>query len=204
MKKKRRQRTEPVPESSALMLAVAGKATGNAALLAATWPEPHWPRWLSDDCVTLEHAAALSINKEPGQDRAVVEAGDACAVHWVIPSHTFPEARRRLTMLREHFPASGFRLADLAAFASERGWSVPQQISRLFVPTADSAVVRQADRYQACIDAGLRMPDNDYAHLPVGVGALAVRLGVTRPTFTADVKAHIARMAEQQRKTAGR
>ncbi len=53
---------------------------------------------------------------------------------------------------------------------------------------------RQERRYQMCIDAGLKMPDNDYATLPRGVGELAKREGITRPAFTEDVKKHINRL----------
>jgi hypothetical protein len=48
------------------------------------------------------------------------------------------------------------------------------------------------------------MPDNDYARLPVGVGEVAARLGISRPSLAADVKAHIARLVEQRQKAAGR
>ncbi len=202
--KKGRLPPEADPKPSALGVAVAGKAAGDAAMIAATWPEPNWSHWLAADHVTLEEAAALTINKEPGQDRAFVEAGKASAVRWVIPSHTFPEAYRRLTILRERFPASGVRLSELAAYALEKRWFVPEQISRLFVPTTDTTETRQAARYQACIDAGLALPNNDYARLPVGVGEVAARLGISRPSLAADVKAHIARLVEQKRKTAGR
>ncbi len=52
---------------------------------------------------------------------------------------------------------------------------------------------RQARRYQACIDAGLTMPSDDYSHLPRGIGALAKAEGIKRQSFAEDVKAHINR-----------
>lgn len=54
---------------------------------------------------------------------------------------------------------------------------------------------RQAARYQACVSAGLVMPDNDYAHLPAGIGTVAKRLGITRQALAKDLKAHINRLA---------
>ena len=60
--------------------------------------------------------------------------------------------------------------------------------------TQETTEQRQARRYQMCIDAGLRMPDNSYATLPRGIGALAKREGISRPYFSADVKAHIGRV----------
>jgi hypothetical protein len=54
---------------------------------------------------------------------------------------------------------------------------------------------RQERRYQMCIEAGLKMPDNDYAPLPRGIGDLARREGITRQSFAEDVKAHIRRLS---------
>lgn len=53
---------------------------------------------------------------------------------------------------------------------------------------------RQERRYQMCLDANLKMPPNDYARLPRGIGALAKKEGITRQAFSEDVKAHIRRL----------
>ena len=58
----------------------------------------------------------------------------------------------------------------------------------------ESKEQRQARFYQTCIDAGLKMPNDTYGHLPRGVGALAKRAGISRQAFSEDVKAHIGRM----------
>lgn len=58
----------------------------------------------------------------------------------------------------------------------------------------ESTEQRQARRYQACIDAGLVMPSDDYSHLPRGIGKVAKDEGITRPAFAEDVKAHIRRL----------
>ena len=53
---------------------------------------------------------------------------------------------------------------------------------------------RQARRYQACIDAGLKMPSDDYSYLPRGIGRVAKNAGISRQAFSDDVKAHIRRI----------
>lgn len=53
---------------------------------------------------------------------------------------------------------------------------------------------RQARRYQMCVDAGLKMPVDDYAPLPRGIGKLADQEGIARQSFSEDVKAHIRRL----------
>lgn len=58
----------------------------------------------------------------------------------------------------------------------------------------ESQKQRQARRYQACIDAGLTMPTDDYSHLPTGIGKLAKAEGITRQAFAEDVKAHIRQL----------
>ena len=58
----------------------------------------------------------------------------------------------------------------------------------------ESQEQRQERRYKMCIDAGLKMPDNDYATLPRGIGDLATREGIKRQSFSEDVKAHIRRL----------
>ncbi len=58
----------------------------------------------------------------------------------------------------------------------------------------ETAEQRQKRRYQACVDAGLKMPSDDYAHLPRGIGKLAKAEGITRPAFAQDIKAHIRRL----------
>lgn len=49
-----------------------------------------------------------------------------------------------------------------------------------------------ASRYQMCIDAGLTMPDNDYANLPTGIGELAKQESVSKQAFSKSVKKHIS------------
>lgn len=58
--------------------------------------------------------------------------------------------------------------------------------------TKESAPERNRRRYQMCIDAGLDMPDNDYAVLPDGIKDVAAKEGISRQAFNKSVKAHIA------------
>ena len=50
---------------------------------------------------------------------------------------------------------------------------------------------RRQRRYQMCVDAGFKLPTDDYSRLPNGIGSLAETEGVTRQAFNKDVKAHI-------------
>ena len=70
-----------------------------------------------------------------------------------------------------------------------------QEATPSHVPAdGESQKQRQARRYQACIDAGLTMPTDDYSHLPRGIGKLAKAEGITRQAFAEDVKAHIRQL----------
>lgn len=56
---------------------------------------------------------------------------------------------------------------------------------------------RRARRHQMCLDAGLKLPDNDYGQMPRGIGRVAKMEGVTRQAFAEDVKAHINRLHQR-------
>ena len=75
-------------------------------------------------------------------------------------------------------------LEGLQPLAAEPQAEVPEQL-------AETARQRRARRYQMCIDAGMALPDNDYASLPRGIGEIAKREGIKRQSFAEDVKAHI-------------
>jgi hypothetical protein len=69
-----------------------------------------------------------------------------------------------------------------------------QQEQKNIKGSQETAEQRQERRYKMCIDRGLKMPDNDYANLPRGIGSIAEIEGVKRQTFAADVKKHINRI----------
>ena len=58
---------------------------------------------------------------------------------------------------------------------------------------------RQDRRLKQCEDAGLTMPKSCFARLPNGVGQAAKREGVTRQSFTTDVKAALKRRESAKR-----
>lgn len=91
-------------------------------------------------------------------------------------------------------PASAPAVAAVAptpASASAPAVAVPERVA---LPPAESKEARQARRYQACIDCGLKMPTDTYTRLPTGINRLAEHERITRQAFAEDVKAHIGRL----------
>jgi hypothetical protein len=56
----------------------------------------------------------------------------------------------------------------------------------------ESSAEKHRRRYQACIDAGLEMPNNDYAVLPNGINLLADKEGISKQAFSKSVKKHLS------------
>ena len=138
-----------------------------------------------------------------------------CA-EWGPMSGTWPECRL--------YPPGGITLEDAEAWVASTGIATAAELRELLgleaqmqpgepppapaaqepplapaaqVPagrTKETAEQRQKRRYQMCIDAGLKLPDNDYARLPSGISDVAAQEGITRQAFSEDVKAHINRM----------
>ena len=80
-------------------------------------------------------------------------------------------------------------------FVKHRAHSVPVvPIPERKTPPRETAEQRQARRYQMCVDAGLTMPTDDYAHMPDGIKEIAKREGIRRQSFVQDLKAHINRL----------
>ena len=77
-----------------------------------------------------------------------------------------------------------------------RGDEVAQTMATIPTTTVkvakESAPERNRRRYQMCVDAGLNMPDNDYAVLPDGIKDVAAKEGISRQAFNKSVKKHIA------------
>ncbi|WP_103018406.1 hypothetical protein [Alicycliphilus denitrificans] len=59
---------------------------------------------------------------------------------------------------------------------------------------AGNAEQRQARRWQMCLDAGLPMPQDTYAHLPRGIGKVAKAEGIKRQALAQDLNAHRERL----------
>ena len=83
------------------------------------------------------------------------------------------------------------RMASVASDDASR--KVEEVVQRNAGPRKESAIERQERRYQMCIDDGLAMPIDDYAHLPDGIGEVAKKEGIKRQSFGEDIKKHIRR-----------
>jgi len=59
------------------------------------------------------------------------------------------------------------------------------------ISNTEKQAERRQRRYQMCVDAGLKLPTNDYSRLPNGIGLIAEKEGVTGQAFNKDIKAHI-------------
>jgi hypothetical protein len=80
------------------------------------------------------------------------------------------------------------------------GLSLPEGPSLVTVQVSnETKEQRQARRYQACVDAGLTMPQNAFGKLPAGIGELAKKegKGISRQSFSEDVKKHIDRLSQK-------
>mgnify|MGYP000042915104 CR=1 FL=1 len=66
-------------------------------------------------------------------------------------------------------------------------------------PQAETQEQRRARRYQMCLDAGLKMPTDDYGRLPNGIKRLAEEVEkVSRQSFAEDIKAHIRKLQQHK------
>jgi hypothetical protein len=163
--------------------------------------------WFALSAVTPTEAAQLLSCENP-HDPTISGWLDVTSVEMA------PDARRKL--LRGLEDEGGKRpLIDWLQFVKSRGWrhdpwidryiaakgaSLPRHASR--EPSVASGGTpkltreqRQAARYQACVDAGLNMPKDDYARLPVGISEVAQRLSITRQSLAKDLKQHLARLS---------
>ena len=105
--------------------------------------------------------------------------------------------------------------ADFAAWLAAQGEKPSEHIAAWFesqgvtdaattkpaepVAPKESKEERQDRRLQMCIDAGLPMNERALLRMPDGIGKVAEKAGVSRQTFTADVRAALARKIERER-----
>ena len=83
-----------------------------------------------------------------------------------------------------------------ALMSKDESESAPAQSPATPAPVAqpkETTEQRQDGRLRVCEAAGLVMPKSSAGRLPDGVGAVAAREGVTRQTFSSDVKAALKR-----------
>lgn len=86
---------------------------------------------------------------------------------------------------------------DTRAEAERTIWQVEQWLEAKLqeprpVREIPTTAQRRAQRWQACVDAGLQMPVNNRQPLPRGISSVAKSLGITRQTLTGDLKAYQA------------
>lgn len=143
---------------------------------------------------TLEEATLIFAGHSP-KSRHFFKDDDASGF-WLAFNfwHRFKNLRKDSMPKSQH---------DWLELAHRENWPLPKELlsaissdakSHHLKPQKESAIERQSRRHQACIDAGLELPTNDYRRLPDGIRHLADREGVSRQQFAKDVKAHINRL----------
>lgn len=160
-----------------------------------------WDVWRHARIVQVWEAAALSVNIDPRKlTRGSKRAFDALPVAQEISDRTALARTRAGGLSLEQTDSSSpnrstVGLAVFGSWAAAQGWKLPVEFPRL---QDTSAVARQDRRLKMCIEAGLKMPSSSVGRLPRGIGKLAAQDSVTRQTFTADVKAALARKGRTQ------
>ena len=96
---------------------------------------------------------------------------------------------------------TGYTIHALADAFKPTNDTKPQAAQTLPANTEPEPVVEVPEdeprrRYQMCIDAGLEMPDNDYAKLPAGINLLAEKEGISKQAFSKSVKKHLATLSK--------
>ncbi len=92
-----------------------------------------------------------------------------------------------------YIPDVEIRHVVMAGFGSPVSSSQPRPTSSNPPAENETTAQRQDRRLQACEAAGLVMPKGSGGRLPYGVGQLATAEGITRQTFSADLKAALQR-----------
>jgi hypothetical protein len=155
-----------------------------------------WSKWKLIPQCNLWEATCLSLDIEPNTNGAH---------EWLTRKRSpdgFPaEFSERLDILTANFYADVFRMvqiADVATAAIGWGWVIPEAMKSLTpigedrdTPT-ETKEQRQDRRLQMCETDGLNFK-NYRGRLPDGVGKLAATEGVTRQSFSVDVKAALMR-----------
>lgn len=130
----------------------------------------------------------------------------------VKPQVAVRAARKHLQNARETVEALRVKQAvtSRACEDAEPAWR-KAMVNALSPPSADDAQIgcppgmhavrpephaeeRQRQRYEACQDAGLVMPTDEYKRLPRGINRVAEKLKISRQSLSEDVKAHIGRL----------
>jgi hypothetical protein len=149
--------------------------------LADKYP-PGMPAWM---VMQLHAGRENELAIKAGLDAGRLPLYQKNAMGFYVPSTLRERAYLKLSEVLD-FIRSGAR----NALAEAAG---PTALNQSPTPDLEPAHVRQARRYQMCLDAGLPMPKDDYSAMPRGIGKVAESEGILRQSFTQDVKAHIRR-----------
>lgn len=101
-------------------------------------------------------------------------------------------------------------LSEVAAFLTAKGIEVPTEMVAFAGatesndgPEQETKEQREDRRLQMCQDAGLKMDKKARLRMPDGIGKVAETEGVTRQTFTEDVKNGLERKLKCEREGSG-
>lgn len=190
-------------------------------------PSPaNWSKWKHIPKCPLWKAICLTLDIEPDEDKHHMRnwLRDCRGTPHGLPA----EFADRLEVARENVSTNGpiqpqrmyvgvlrnpygeVLLSEVAAAAISWDWPLPEPMRALAIPATPSngagSVVpetreqRQDRRLQACVTAGLPMDDKStLLRLPDGVALVADAEGVSRQTFSIDVKAALERRAKAKR-----
>ena len=88
--------------------------------------------------------------------------------------------------------------ANLDAWLERAGfpfrWPLKPEPQAAAPVVGENAEQRQSRRWQMCLDAGLSMPQDTYAHLPRGINKIAKAEGIKRQALAQDLNAYRERL----------
>lgn len=182
-----------------------------------------WPFWKAMRTVKLWQACALIVNLDPDILKRHPQAWMAAPGSGpLFDERSFPSAEVKTTFEKtlrlaetavsymngpifpEGTPNSGSKaekdvfLGQVVTFLTSREWpEIPKALQSLashaLTVETEPKDARQDRRLMACIDAGLKMDKAALSRLPNGVGEVADKEGISRQSFSTDVKAALER-----------
>ena len=172
-------------------------------------------RALKDACAASLPSAPTTVRKIGFENRLV--RGDTGFVRRNIYGERELAYREQNVPVMKAVETPAVTAADFAAWLAAQGEKPSEHVAGWFAAVGVSADAgaatpqpaepvaseskedRQDRRLQLCLDAGLEMPNSAVGRMPYGIGKVAEQEGVTRQTFTDDVKAALARKIERER-----
>ena len=172
-------------------------------------------RALKDACAASLPSAPTIVRKIGHETKTYLETGSF--VRRNLDGERERVYRERIVPVMKDVKVPAVTAADFAAWLAAQGEKPSEHIAAWFDAVGVSADAgaatpqpaepvaseskedRQDRRLQLCLDAGLEMPNSAVGRMPYGIGKVAEQEGVTRQTFTDDVKAALARKIERER-----